>query len=287
MGERITLWEVGPRDGLQYLARPLPVSTRIELIDRLSKVGFPIIEAGSFVSARRVPQMAEASAVMAGITRQPGTRFAALTPNLRGYEAARDERVDIVAVFASASEKFSRENINCTMAESLERFAPIMEVARQDGIPVRAYLSCVIACPYEGPIAPEAVADMAEKLLNLGAFEVSLGDTIGAGREDSVAAMLDKVLAVCPAAQLAGHFHDTGGKALANIRISLERGLRVFDASIGGLGGCPFAPGASGNVASEAVVAMLEEGGWETGLDASALADAARFVAEEIVPRGG
>ncbi len=273
----VTLFEMAPRDGLQNEARMIAAADKIALVDRLSACGFSKIEVTSFVSPKWVPQMADAAEVLAGITRAPGTSYAALTPNLRGLEGAIEARADEVAIFASASEGFSRRNINCSIEESLARFAPVMEVAAERGLPVRGYVSCVTDCPYDGPVAPAEVARVAGRLLAMGCYEISLGDTIGAAVPETVGPMLDAVLAEIPAAQLAGHFHDTRGRALDNIRLCLERDVRVFDASVGGLGGCPYAPGAQGNVATEAVVALMESLGLETGLDGAALADVATF----------
>lgn len=267
MPDPVEIFEVGPRDGLQNEARMIPASEKIALVDCLSRAGFRRIEVASFVSPRWVPQMADGAEVLAGITRAPGVAYWALTPNLKGYEGARAARADAVAVFAAATEGFSRANLNCTIAESLERFAPVLAAARADGIPVRGYVSVVTDCPYDGPVAPAAVARVAAALLAMGCTEISLGDTIGQGSPETVAAMLRAVLQEVPAAQLAGHYHDTAGRALANIEASLELGLRVFDAAVGGLGGCPYAPGAKGNVASELVAARLAELGHPTGLD--------------------
>jgi hydroxymethylglutaryl-CoA lyase len=269
------IFEVGPRDGLQNEARDIPVSEKIALVDKLSEAGFSRIECASFVSPRWVPQMAGSAQVLAGIARREGVRYAALTPNMRGYEDARAAGADEIAVFASASEGFSRKNINTSIAESIARFAPILEEARHIDLPVRGYVSCVIACPYDGVVAPSAVAEVADKLFAMGCYEVSLGDTTGAGTPDSIARMLLAVRNVVPVGRLAGHYHDTGGRAMDNIDASLSLGLRVFDAAVGGLGGCPFAPGASGNVATEAVAAHLAHLGYETGLDAGILAQAA------------
>jgi len=231
----------------------------------------------SFVSPKWVPQMADADAVVAGISRRADVRYAALTPNLRGYEAARAAGADEVAVFAAASERFSEKNINCAIAESIARFAPLMNEAHGDSLPVRGYVSCVTDCPYEGAVAPAQVADVAARLYDLGVYEVSLGDTIGAGTPESIARMLEAVASRIPANRLAGHYHDTNNRALDNIARSLEYGLRTFDAAVGGLGGCPYAPGARGNVATEAVLAILEEKGMRTGIDRSAIAAAGRF----------
>jgi hydroxymethylglutaryl-CoA lyase len=277
MADRVSLYEVGPRDGLQNEARLIAAADKIALVDMLSRVGFSHIEVTSFVSPKWVPQMADAAEVLAGISRKPGVTYAALTPNLRGFAAALASGAGEVAVFASASEGFSRKNINCTIAESLERFAPIAHAARAAGLGLRGYVSCVTDCPYDGPTPPDRVADLAALLIGIGCREVSLGDTIGAGTPATVGAMLDAVLARLPAARLAGHFHDTNGRALDNIRTSLTRGIRVFDTSVAGLGGCPYAPGAKGNVASETVANMLAANGFDTGLDTELLARAAVF----------
>lgn len=273
----VTIVEMSPRDGLQNEKRTVPTADKIRLVDMASACGFERIEAASFVSPRWVPQMADAAEVLAGIDRRPGTRYAALTPNAKGLEAAIEARADEVAIFGSASEAFSKANINCTIAESLERFGPVVERARQVGLPVRGYISCVVACPYSGPVEPASVADLAARLLALGCYEVSLGDTIGAGTPDTVGAMLDAVLPLVPAHLLAGHYHDTNGRALDNIEASLARGLRVFDASLGGLGGCPYAPGAKGNVDTIAVCDLLDRLGYRAGLDPARLAEAAAF----------
>ncbi|MDG3040784.1 hydroxymethylglutaryl-CoA lyase [Roseicyclus marinus] len=271
MGKGVEIFEVGPRDGLQNEKRLIPAAEKIALVDALSACGFRRIEVTSFVSPRWVPQMADAAEVMAGIARVPGVRYAALAPNLKGFEASVAAGVDEVAIFGAASEGFSKANINASIAESLERFRPVAEAARAIGLPVRGYVSCVTDCPYDGPVAPGAVARVAGALFEMGCYEVSLGDTIGAGRPESVAAMLAAVTEVVPVTKLAGHFHDTGGRALANIDASLEAGVRVFDAAVGGLGGCPYAPGAAGNVATEAVARHLAARGYETGLDLAAI----------------
>ncbi|MCB2110265.1 MAG: hydroxymethylglutaryl-CoA lyase [Defluviimonas sp.] len=275
MAEFVEIVEMGPRDGLQNEKRIIPTAEKIALVDCLSRAGFRRIEVASFVSPKWVPQMADGAAVLAGISRAAGVRYAALTPNLRGYAAAKAARADEVAIFASATEGFSKANLNCTIAESLERFRPVAEAAQSDGIALRGYVSVVTDCPYEGAVAPAAVARVAGALRDMGCHEVSLGDTIGQGRPETVDAMLAAVLGEMPAAALAGHFHDTAGRALANIETALARGLRVFDAAVGGLGGCPYAPGAKGNVATEAVVAHLSSLGKVTGLDPACLARAA------------
>ncbi len=275
MAERVEIFEVGPRDGLQNEKRAIATAEKIALVDMLSGAGFRRIEVASFVSPRRVPQMADSAAVLAGINRVPGVRYAALTPNMRGLEAALAAGADEVSVFGSASEGFSRANINASIEESFERFAPVAEAARAAGLPVRGYVSCVTDCPYDGPVAPEAAAQVAQNLFEMGCYEISLGDTIGQGTPERIDAMLAAVCAVVPAERLAGHYHDTAGRALANIEVSLARGLRVFDAAVGGLGGCPFAPGAAGNVATEAVHDRLTALGCETGLDRAVLERAA------------
>ncbi len=273
----VQIVEMAPRDGLQNEKTPIATDDKITLIDQLSATGLTRIEATSFVSPRWVPQLADAAEVMAGIERKESVTYSVLTPNLKGLENALAAKADEVAVFASASETFSQKNINCCVAESLERFAPVMQRASEAGVKVRGYISCVTDCPYEGDVAPAAVARLCDDLFALGCFEVSLGDTTGQGTPDTVARMLDAVLKVSRADTLAGHFHDTNGRALENIAVSLEAGLRCFDASTGGLGGCPYAPGAKGNVATEAVVAFLYERGFDTGIDAAALGATARF----------
>ena len=277
MGEHVRIFEMSPRDGLQNEARLIPTAQKIELVDRLSECGFDRIEVTSFVSPKWVPQMADAAEVMAGITRKPGIGYAVLTPNLKGYEGARAAKADEVAIFASASEGFSRKNINCAIAESLQRFEPVVAAAKADGMPVRGYISCVVECPYDGPTPPGKVAEVASALFGMGCYEVSLGDTIGKATPEGIARMLDVVVKAVPPAKLAGHYHDTGGRALENIAESLERGLRVFDASVGNLGGCPYAPGAKGNVDTLEVARMLHARGYETGLDLAKLESVAAF----------
>ncbi|REC55775.1 hydroxymethylglutaryl-CoA lyase [Rhodosalinus sediminis] len=275
MAERVEIFEVGPRDGLQNEAAEIPTEAKIAFVDCLSRAGFRRIEVASFVNPKRVPQMADSGAVLAGIRRAPGVSYAALTPNMTGFERAIAARADEIAVFASASEGFSRANINATVDESLERFRPVVEAARAAGLPVRGYVSCVTDCPYDGAVAPGDVARVAGALFAMGCYEISLGDTIGQGTPEGVAAMLEAVAGVVPPARLAGHFHDTAGRALENIEAALDKGLRVFDAAAGGLGGCPFAPGAAGNVATERVAARLAALGYVTGLDMAVLEEAA------------
>ncbi len=277
MAKTVTLFEMGPRDGLQNEKRQIATADKIRLVDLLTDCGFAKIEVTSFVSPKWVPQMADAAEVMAGIRRKLGTRYAVLTPNLRGYEGAKTASADEVAIFGSASEGFSQKNINCSIAESLERFKPVMEAASADGRPVRGYVSCVADCPYDGPTPPQKVAEVTETLLAMGCYEVSLGDTIGSGTPETIAAMLDAVLAVVPAERLAGHYHDTRNRALENIAVSLEKGLRTFDAAVGGLGGCPYAPGAKGNVDTRSVARLMADRGFETGLDLERLEEVADF----------
>jgi hydroxymethylglutaryl-CoA lyase len=277
MAETVEIFEVGPRDGLQNEARMIPAAEKIALVDCLSAAGFRRIEVASFVSPARVPQMADGAEVLAGIRRAPGVSYAALAPNLMGFERAMAARADEVAIFASASEGFSRANLNCSIAESLERFRAVAEAAAAAKVPMRGYVSCVVECPYDGPVAPEAVARVTAALFAMGAYEVSLGDTIGRAVPARVGAMLDAVLDVAEPGRLAGHFHDTGGRALDNVEVALGRGLRVFDAAVGGLGGCPFAPGAAGNVATEALDDRLRALGFDTGLDRAVLGRAAEM----------
>jgi hydroxymethylglutaryl-CoA lyase len=277
MSEFVTLFEMGPRDGLQNEKTFVPTAQKIDLVDRLSACGFRKIEVTSFVSPKWVPQMADAQEVMEGIYRHPSVTYAVLTPNVKGYAAAKKVSADEVAIFGSASEGFSRKNINCSVAESIERFKPLLEKAHEDGIPVRGYVSCVTDCPYDGATPPEKVAEVAKTLFDLGCYEISLGDTIGAGTPETIGRMLDAVLTAIPADKLAGHFHDTKGRAIENIEVSLEKGLRTFDSAVGGLGGCPYAPGAKGNVATEAVLDLMTRKGFETGIDRAKLAEIADF----------
>jgi hydroxymethylglutaryl-CoA lyase len=263
--KKVRLVEVGPRDGLQSESQTIPLAAKIQLIDDLADAGHTYIEAGSFVNPQWVPQMADSEQVFAGIKRRAGVRYCALTPNLRGFERALAAGADEVAIFAVASEAFSRKNINCSIAESLQRFSALMAAARQHNIPVRGYVSCVLGCPYEGEVAPQAVAELTDSLLDLGCYEVSLGDTIGVGNPGSMQRLLSVLLARFKPEELAVHCHDTYGQALGNILIALQHGIRTVDA-VAGLGGCPYAPGASGNVATEDVVYMLDGMGIETGV---------------------
>ncbi len=278
----VTIVEVGPRDGLQNEPAPVATSVRIELIDRLAAAGLSAIEAGSFVSRRLVPRMADTAAVLAGITRRAGVRYPVLTPNLAGLRAALAAGATEVAVFASASEGFSRRNLNCSIEQSLERYGEVCAAAGEANVSVRGYVSCVLDCPYEGAIEPATVAAVAARLRALGCREISLGETIGTGTPLRALAMLDAVAAVVPIDALAVHFHDTYGQALANILACLDRGVATIDASVGGLGGCPFAPGAAGNVASEDVVYLLDGLNVRTGVDLAALAEAGRFISAAL-----
>lgn len=280
MTDFVSIFEVGPRDGLQNEKTFVSTHDKVALVDCLSEAGFQKIEVASFVSPKWVPQMADGAALLGGIKRSPLVTYAALTPNLKGYENARAAKADEVAIFGSASEGFSQKNINCSIAESLERFKPLMELAREDGVPVRGYVSCVVECPYDGMTKPEAVADVAKALFEMGCYEISLGDTIGKAQPSAIAAMLDAVCEFVPVEKLAGHYHDTANRALANIEISLEKGLRTFDSAIGGLGGCPYAPGAKGNVETLAVFDRLTELGFETGIDRDQLTKAGALLTE-------
>lgn len=276
--QRAKMVEVGPRDGLQNEAEIVPTATKIRLIDALAGAGLPVVEAGAFVSPKWVPQMADSADVFAGIQRRDGVDYPVLVPNMKGLAAARAAGVRSIAVFGAASETFSQRNINCSIAESLERFAAVCEAARADGMTVRGYISCVLGCPYEGEIAPEAVVEVAARLLAMGCAEISLGDTIGVGTPARAQTMIRTVAERVPIKKLAVHFHDTYGQALANILASLELGVAVVDSSVAGLGGCPYADGASGNVASEDVLYMLNGLGVATGVDLDALVAAGRDV---------
>ncbi|NDR56409.1 hydroxymethylglutaryl-CoA lyase [Aliiruegeria sabulilitoris] len=275
MTDRVEIFEVGPRDGLQNEPRPIPTTEKVALVDCLSAAGFARIEVASFVSPKWVPQMADSAEVLARIARADGVSYTALVPNLQGLERAIEARADEVAVFVSASEGFSRANLNCSVAESFARITAVVAGAQAAGLKVRGYVSCVTDCPFDGPTPPGQVARVAARLADLGCYEVSLGDTIGQARSETLRPMLEAVTGDLPTGQLAGHYHDTGGRALDNIALSLDFGIRVFDAAVGGLGGCPYAPGAEGNVATEAVIARLAELGVETGLDAEIVAQAA------------
>jgi len=277
MTDHVTLFEMGPRDGLQNEKAMIATADKIKLVDMLTACRFSKIEVTSFVSPKWVPQMADASDVLAGINRAQGVSYTALTPNMRGLRGAQAANANEVAIFGSASESFSQANINCSIDESLERFVPVLEAAKAAGLPVRGYVSCTVECPYDGPTPPKNVLRVAKAMLEMGCYEVSLADTVGTATPEGIARMLDAVLAEVAPELLAGHYHDSGGRALDNIKVSLDKGLRVFDAAVGGLGGCPYAPDAQGNVATENVAAMLEAHGYTTGIDQEALAKAAAF----------
>lgn len=280
--EFVKIVEVGPRDGLQDESRYVPVDTKLKLIHRLADCGLPVVEATSFVSPRWVPQLADAEELMAGLRRKPGVHYPVLVPNEKGYERAVAAGADEVAVFSAASEAFNRKNINCSIDESFERFRPVIERASADRIRVRGYISCVLGCPYQGEVPISDVVRVAEALLEAGCDEISLGDTIGVGTPEKTGVMLDAVLDSVPAEKLAVHLHDTYGQALANILVGLEKGLRIVDSSVAGLGGCPYARGATGNVATEDVVYMLEGMGMQTGVDLKALSRAGNWIAGKL-----
>ena len=287
MSDQVAIVEVGPRDGLQNEKTTVSVETKITLIERLAAAGLKSVEAGAFVSPKWVPQMAASNEVLAKIDRKPGVSYPVLTPNMKGYESASVAKADTVAVFAAASESFSQKNINVSIAESLERFKPVIEAAKRDGVRVRGYVSCVLGCPYEGKILLKNVVRVAKALYDMGCYEISLGDTIGVGTAGETRSMVRAVANDVPVQALAGHFHDTYGQALANVYAALQEGVRTFDSSISGLGGCPYAPGAAGNVATEDVVYMLEGSGFDTGADLDALIETSRWISNELRRRPG
>jgi len=270
--------DVGPRDGLQNEKGEVPTAIKLELIERLADAGLQSVEATAFVSPKWIPQMADHTEVLERIRRKPGVSYPVLTPNLKGFEAAKAAGATEVAVFGAASESFSKKNINCSIAESLERFRPVVDAAKSASIRVRGYISCVVECPYEGQVKPEKVAEVAGALYDMGCYEVSLGDTIGAGTPRKTQSMIEACMKRVPAQKLAGHYHDTYGQALANIYASMELGVATFDSSVSGLGGCPYAKGASGNVATEDVVYMLHGLGIETGIDLDKLVETGAWI---------
>ena len=278
----VRIVEMGPRDGLQNEKQVVPLATKLALIDRLADAGLREIEATSFVSPKWVPQMGDHAELMRTLKRRAGVSYPVLTPNLQGFESALAAGADHVAVFAAASEAFSKKNINCSIAESIDRFLPVMAAAREAGVKVRGYVSCVIACPYEGAVSPAKVAEVSQRLADIGCYEVSLGDTIGVGTPASVTRMLEAVAVRVPIDRLAGHYHDTWGMAVANVHASLQFGLRCFDASVGGLGGCPYAKGATGNVATEDVVYLLHGLGFDTGIQLDKLVDTAAWINAQL-----
>ncbi len=279
---KVRIVDVAPRDGLQNEATGVPTAVKIELIERLAEAGLPAVEATAFVSPKWVPQMSDNAQVFAGIRKKPGVAYPVLVPNLKGFEAACAAGATEVAVFGAASETFSRKNINCSIAQSLERFAPVVKAARARKMRVRGYISCAAGCPYEGDVKPHAVAVLAEKLYEMGCYEISLGDTIGVGTPGRIRAMIEAVSRKLPIGRLAGHYHDTYGQALANIYASLEAGVRTFDSSVAGLGGCPYAKGATGNVATEDVVYMLDGLGIETGVDLTKVLRTGQFICRAL-----
>jgi isopropylmalate/homocitrate/citramalate synthase len=280
--KRVRIVEVGPRDGLQNEPNSVPTAVKVELIERLADAGLPAVEATAFVSPKWVPQMADHSEVLKTLRRKPGVSYPVLVPNMKGFEAAAAAGAKEIAVFGAASETFSRKNINASIAESLERFAPVCEAARAKGIRVRGYISCVVGCPYEGAVEPEAVAEVAKQLDAMGCYEISLGDTIGVGTPGKVKRMIETVARAVPVERLAVHLHDTYGQALANLYAALELGVATADSSVAGLGGCPYAKGASGNVATEDVVYLLDGLGVETGVDLAKVYDAGRFICDAL-----
>ena len=282
MSEQVRIVEVGPRDGLQNEKTPISVEARIAFIEALVGAGLHIVEVGAFVSPKAIPQMVNSDQVLRGVNHHPDSEFHVLVPNEKGYEAARQAGAKVIAVFASASEGFSRANINCSIAESIERFKPVIARAKADSIKVRGYISCVLGCPFDGEVKPQAVVDVAKRLWNLDCYEISLGDTIGVGTPVKARQLLRAVAGAVPMANLAMHFHDTYGQALANLYAGMEEGARVIDSAAGGLGGCPYAPGATGNVATEDVVYMLEGMGIATGVDMAKLVAATNEVSRLI-----
>ncbi len=282
MPDAVTVVEVGPRDGLQNEPRTAPTAVKIALIERLAAAGLKVIEAASFVSPKAVPQLADGAEVMAGLRLREGVRYPVLVPNMKGFDAAIAAGAEEIAVFGSPSESFTQANINCSVAMSLERFRPVCEAALARGVRVRGYVSCALGCPFEGDMEPAAVARFAAKLRHMGCFEISLGDTIGAGTPDTARAMFEAVAAELPIDRLAAHFHDTHGRALDNLRAVLELGVSVIDASVAGLGGCPYAPGAAGNVATEHVVGLLDDLGIACGVDLDRLGQAGRFICDAL-----
>lgn len=280
--DHVTIVEVSPRDGLQNEAKLLSADVKVALVDRLSAARLPVIEVTSFVSPKAIPQLADATEVMARITRRPGTRYTVLVPNLKGWERAAASLPDGIVVFGAASETFSQRNINCSIAESLERFRPVVEAAKAAGVHVRGTISCALGCPYEGEVAPAAVARVAAEMAAMGVDELSVADTIGVGTPEGTQRVMEAVFAHVAPARVNGHFHDTYQRAIANIGACLDLGIRSFDASAAGLGGCPFAPGATGNVATELVLALMAARGFATGVDADALRETGRWIRAQL-----
>jgi hydroxymethylglutaryl-CoA lyase len=282
---RVKIFEVGPRDGLQNETQQVPAEIKIALIERLADAGIPVIESASFVSPKWVPQMATSTDVMKGVKRNPGVIYSALTPNMKGLEAAIEAKVSEVAVFGAASESFSQKNINCSIAESIDRFVPVIEAAKKNNLRVRAYVSCALGCPYEGEVSPQVVVDLSKQLRDLGCYEIVICDTIGVATPGKVKSLIEAVAQIVPIEALAVHFHDTYGQALANIYAALECGIAVIDSSVAGLGGCPYAKGATGNVATEDVLYMLNGLGIETGVSMNRLLEASRYISNFLQRR--
>jgi hydroxymethylglutaryl-CoA lyase len=284
--DKVKIVEVGPRDGLQNEQQQVPAAVKVELVDRLSRAGFPNIEAASFVSPRWVPQMATSAEVMAQIARRPGTLYSALTPNMQGFDAALAAKADEVVIFGSASEAFSQRNINCSIAESIARFASVAKAARQHGLRLRGSISCAFGCPYQGEVPLDAVADVVGRLRDLGCDEIDIADTIGVSTARKTQAVMQRAAAEFHLERIAGHFHDTYGQALANIVASMEVGVAIFHASVSGLGGCPYAKGATGNVATEDVLYLMDGLGIETGIDLELVVDAGQFISRQLGRKG-
>lgn len=280
--KKVKIVEVGPRDGLQNEKEFVPIETKVELINQLSNAGFPNIEAASFVSPKWIPQMAGSAEVMATIARKPGIIYSALTPNMKGYEDALAAKTDEIVIFSAASEAFAQKNINCSISESVERFIPVVNAAKRDGIRVRGSISCSFGCPYQGLVEPRQVAEVVKRMMDLGCDEIDIADTIGVGTPGQVAAVFEEILAFAPKELFSGHFHDTYGQSLANIYAAMEMGISIFHSSIAGLGGCPYAKGATGNVATEDVLYMLKGLGIETGIDFDAAINAGEYITKTI-----
>ncbi|WP_420475689.1 hydroxymethylglutaryl-CoA lyase [Noviherbaspirillum sp. ST9] len=279
---KVKIVEVGPRDGLQNEKETIPVEVKIELVDRLTEAGFANIEAASYVSPKWVPQMATSTEVMAGITRKPGVIYSALTPNMKGFEGALASKADEVVIFGAASEAFSQKNINCSIAESIERFRDVAQAAKQHNIRLRGSISCSFGCPYQGEVSPESVADVVRRLKDLGCDEIDIADTIGVGTPRHVQKVMERAAKEFPIAQLSGHFHDTYGQALANIYAAMEVGVSIFHSSVAGLGGCPYAKGATGNVSTEDVLYMMNGLGVDTGINLDKVVDAGQFISKHL-----
>jgi hydroxymethylglutaryl-CoA lyase len=280
--KKVKIVEVGPRDGLQNEKETIPADVKIELVNRLTQAGFPNIEAASFVSPKWVPQMATSTDVMAGITRKPGVVYSVLVPNMRGFDAAIAAKADEIVIFGAASEAFSQKNINCSIAESIERFREVAEAAKQHGLLLRGAVSCALGCPYQGEVSADSVADVVRRLRDIGCDEIDIADTIGVGTPRKVQAIIERAAREFPIERLSGHFHDTYGQALANIYASMEVGISIFHSSVAGLGGCPYAKGATGNVSTEDVLFMMQGVGIETGIDLNAVVDAGQFISKHL-----